>query len=233
MDKIVALPSVGLFLISMLAFFVACFKDPGYTKNPKRKTLMNYYEKYRGEYICAYCEVRKPRHTRHCHYCKRCVKVNNRQEFDHHCPWIHNCVGKNNHFWFMVFITFAMLDYMSQIAVGILDYLHVLRGHDTYFYELRENQHFVVLGVSFLSFCFLFFVFPVWIMQIINCVKFGSTPRKKFDGAGNEVSRTISELSDTGSMFARPSSDWNPASFQNQTSFLFAKKKEGKEGGCC
>lgn len=133
----------------------------------------------------------------------------------------------------MVFITFAMLDYMSQIAVGVMDYLHFLKGKDPYFYELKENQHFIVLGVSFLSFCFWFFVFPVWIMQIINCVKFGGKQRKKFDASGNEVTRTFSELSDTGSMFARPSSDWNPTSFQNQTSFLFAKKNEVKESGCC
>jgi hypothetical protein len=75
MKEIVAYPSVGLFFVSIFAFFVCCCKDPGYTKNPKRKSLMNYFEKYRGDFICPYCEIRKPRHTRHCHYCKRCVKV--------------------------------------------------------------------------------------------------------------------------------------------------------------
>jgi hypothetical protein len=75
MDFIISIPSVGLFLISMLGFFIACCKDPGYTKNNKNKTIVDYFEKYRGEYVCPYCEIRKPRHARHCHYCQRCIKV--------------------------------------------------------------------------------------------------------------------------------------------------------------
>lgn len=75
MEFIVAIPSVGLFAISIIGFFVACCKDPGYTKNRKNKSIVDYFEKYRGEYICPYCETRKPRHARHCHFCQRCVKV--------------------------------------------------------------------------------------------------------------------------------------------------------------
>lgn len=75
MDIYILGTSIGLFFISGLGFLICASKDPGYTKNVKDASLIELYETYRHEYICVYCEIRKPRHARHCHYCKRCVKV--------------------------------------------------------------------------------------------------------------------------------------------------------------
>lgn len=125
-----------------------------------------------------------------------------------------------------------MLDELTQIAISVLDYLKFLQGHNKYLYELPEESHFVVLGVASLSFCFFIFVFPVWVMQIVNMVKTPSK-RKRSDSKVRDSFASVSELSDTGSMLLKPSSDWNPTSFQNQTSFLFTKKNNLSESSCC
>ncbi|CAH8612521.1 unnamed protein product [Dicrocoelium dendriticum] len=49
--------------------------------------------------FCRHCRLEQPLRCRHCPDCNRCV-----MKFDHHCPWISNCVGERNHSVFLVFL---------------------------------------------------------------------------------------------------------------------------------
>lgn len=62
--------------------------------------------RYDPSLVCFDCEVTstvikviKPARSRHCEVCKSCIMV-----YDHHCPWINNCVGAKNYIWFFLFI---------------------------------------------------------------------------------------------------------------------------------
>eukprot|EP01084_Bolivina_argentea_P070465 128093_1 len=65
--------------------------------------------------ICKTCLVKKELRTKHCEICKGCVR-----RFDHHCPFIGNCVGHGNHRFFIYFLGLAMC--------GMLRFLWEARG---------------------------------------------------------------------------------------------------------
>merc|ERR1719159_379539 len=59
----------------------------------------------------------QPLRTKHCRDCKRCVRTH-----DHHCPWIGNCVGEGNRFFFLLFMflqAFELLLFFIEGCQGV------------------------------------------------------------------------------------------------------------------
>nr|KAJ0191333.1 hypothetical protein LSAT_V11C800413880 [Lactuca sativa] len=115
----VLLASAGLVL-----FYRCSCKDPGYVKTnrhdsqsmkddePLLKIELGDPALLAGNWsqLCATCKIVRPVRSKHCSTCDRCV-----EQFDHHCPWVSNCIGKKNK---RDFLGFLVLEVFAMLITG-------------------------------------------------------------------------------------------------------------------
>lgn len=64
--------------------------------------------------FCRTCLIFKPPRSSHCSVCDLCVEI-----FDHHCPWIGNCVGKRNYKYFFSYLTSLCILTISTFLIAL------------------------------------------------------------------------------------------------------------------
>uniref|UniRef100_A0A8D2IYZ2 Palmitoyltransferase n=2 Tax=Varanus komodoensis TaxID=61221 RepID=A0A8D2IYZ2_VARKO len=62
---------------------------------------------------CGYCMLKQPMRAKHCQVCQHCVR-----RYDHHCPWIENCVGERNHALFLVYLAVQLAVLLWALLVA-------------------------------------------------------------------------------------------------------------------
>lgn len=132
-SPIIPIVAVILFLFTISFFFHTAFSDPGILPRA-RPDEAAYIEQFINDYkndtlqqqrsrppprvkdiyinnqpvrikYCFTCLMFRPPRASHCSVCDNCVDC-----FDHHCPWVGNCVGKRNYRYFYMFIiSFSLL----------------------------------------------------------------------------------------------------------------------------
>ena len=128
---IVPFLTTGGFLLSSSLLWYCFLKawrgDPGIirpTKEQRYRTIIELSERGGGGFeptaFCSACLVRRPVRSKHCSVCDRCVA-----RFDHHCPWVGNCIGAGNHKYFMGFLWMLLLMCAWMLYGGGIYYLDI------------------------------------------------------------------------------------------------------------
>jgi hypothetical protein len=103
-----------LFIITMCLYFILLKKDPGinHCKEEESNILSLVEHKVNIKNHCPVCLVKNV-NNKHCHFCNKCI-----EEFDHHCFWINNCIGKNNMTLFLLFITVILINVIFCVVIS-------------------------------------------------------------------------------------------------------------------
>jgi len=172
----IAIPIVGgwLFIFVMATLFRTAFSDPGIIPRASVDEAA-YIEKsiapatvepgvYRpptrqldveikGQMIklkyCFTCKIFRPPRASHCSMCDNCV-----ERFDHHCPWVGNCVGKRNYRYFYLFLVSLSLLCLYIFACDVAHIVLLSNEKGGFLDALKENPTSALISVI----CF----FSVW-----------------------------------------------------------------------
>ncbi|XP_060530846.1 uncharacterized protein LOC132704691 [Cylas formicarius] len=142
-------------MVMWICWIVANRKNPGYipmNSEAYHRVIKQipYFDKWKKRNVmlnrlCHTCRTLRPMRAKHCRVCNRCVSY-----FDHHCPFIYNCVGLKNRTWFFIFVMSVAIN--CSFTIYFATYCVAIEGFGV-LYVLGLLEAFVFSGLGWILTC--------------------------------------------------------------------------------
>lgn len=155
-------------LLMMVFWLKASYTNPGHIKRPTDIDFLNLLQLIDPVQICPDCQIVRTPRSRHCGCCNQCI-----ERFDHHCPWINNCVGINNHRAFMCFLIFMASSVIINFSLSIVHIIDANRFeswpqiYSVFSHSVYENKKLIITLHSIVLVISAVFIGPITLLLFI------------------------------------------------------------------